>query len=1123
MSVTTAQAVSLLENVLFESKTLATANAAGWVSLSNLNSSYSTVSGLAGAMAQTAEATIAQQVIRYYEGALGRSPSGAEVAYYVNIVENGNAAAGIPAMTAAQINEGASAVPGATWNQIASFFAASPEFAFASAGGNVVNLLYLNILNRAPNAAEITYYQNLLNSGTSVSTLVQYFTTSPEYQGKVDSQIQSNITTYGATVANGGTAPSSIGTISTPITITNVALTTGVDNITVSGNTVVTATVQGSTTVISTLNPLDTITGTGSNNTLVVNDASTGAGAASADLTVFGSVSGITDLKLTSATGLHLGAADVSSWAGLNTAAFTLASITTDQTVTAAGTTAVTVTAKDAATVAGITVDGGSTVTVNFTYGTSGTPLDDSTKTITVNGSKGATTAVTVNQTDASTAGTGKAAQVVIADPYQGSTTHTSTIATVTLGGATSGLTDSIASDVLTTLNVANSTDSISVTAAAGTRALTVNLDGDTAGTISDATATSAIVNAVNDDVSGVGLSFAAAKAITFGGANNLGLGTVTAAAATTATITGAGGVTANLSGLNAAAVIDASGSTGTNKISLGAGETYTGGTGASVITVSADATKAIKAGSGTSDVLVVNYAQTANTYTNVSGFEVLGTGAASTGTYDLSKLGSTTGAEVTTYNAGGSVTFSNGSATQSLTIDSSLTGANTVSVTQSSAAAAASTSTLTLNLGGAKSQGITTQGATAVAQVDKLAVAGTPNHDGTVSVTIAGTTHVYTETGADTTATALAADLASFITTNFSGFTATAATGNISITDGTAGVAFAASATTTDTGAPTFTASITTAAVPGGTNVITATGYTNVTVNSVGDGKAATQSGTENVTGISDTALKTLVVTGNESVVITDANSVVTSIDTTAIGKGLVADLSNVVTGTGGLTVTAGAGAVYVVDAHEAAGKNDVITAGDGANHITISSATVSTSTITLGNGNNTVTLTGHLGVDTVTVGTGTNTIVLGSGQDLVTVGAHNGTSVTDSITVGQATTANTYSTLTGLVHGDNVTFSSGHGTDAWLGGSVTAAQITLNASTAAFADYISAAAAGDGSANSVVSWFQYNGATYIVQDNSASTSFVSGADNIVKLAGLVNLGATGALATLGVHVVHL
>lgn len=211
MSVTTSQATTLLENVLFEQPSIAAANAATWVVASNI-SSQSTIAGLAAAMSATAEAGIAQQVIRYYMGALGRVPSGSEIQFYVKYAEQG--------LSASAIAQGSSSVPVATWSQIANFFANSPEFSHdygittpgsvdSSNEGLVITAFYNNVLNRAPTSSEIIFYENALNSGTPVQTLIQYFTNSPEYQNTVNSGLATALASYGASVTNGNT-PSTI-------------------------------------------------------------------------------------------------------------------------------------------------------------------------------------------------------------------------------------------------------------------------------------------------------------------------------------------------------------------------------------------------------------------------------------------------------------------------------------------------------------------------------------------------------------------------------------------------------------------------------------------------------------------------------------------------------------------------------------------------------------------------------------------------------------------------------------------------------------------------------------------------------------------------------------------------
>lgn len=192
MSVTVAQATTLLENVLFESASLATANAAGWVA----NYPNDGLAQLATAMANSAEASIADEVVRLYLGALGRAPSGNEVLYYVAIAEGG--------LTASQIATGTGGVPPSTWNAIVSDFVNSPEFSSNAATGSAeITLFYENILGRAPSATELSYYQQQLNSGLTSANLLQEFINSPEYIGKVNPSIASDLAQYGVSVTNG--------------------------------------------------------------------------------------------------------------------------------------------------------------------------------------------------------------------------------------------------------------------------------------------------------------------------------------------------------------------------------------------------------------------------------------------------------------------------------------------------------------------------------------------------------------------------------------------------------------------------------------------------------------------------------------------------------------------------------------------------------------------------------------------------------------------------------------------------------------------------------------------------------------------------------------------------------
>ncbi|PIT81343.1 hypothetical protein B9Z40_11445 [Limnohabitans sp. 15K] len=80
---------------------------------------------------------------------------------------------------------------------------------------------------------------------------------------------------------------------------------------------------------------------------------------------------------------------------------------------------------------------------------------------------------------------------------------------------------------------------------------------------------------------------------------------------ATKVNLTGTAGLTFGTTNLAAAAVIDASGNSGANKITTLAGQTYTGGSGVDTVTSSNGAvqTKAIDGGAGSADVLVLGNA----------------------------------------------------------------------------------------------------------------------------------------------------------------------------------------------------------------------------------------------------------------------------------------------------------------------------------------------------------------------------------------------------------------------------------------------------------------------------------------------------------------------------------
>ncbi len=194
MSVTTAQMITLLEYVLFETPAEAAANAPYWLGLQSADSTVPTFAPILGA---SLEAQVPEQVIRFYEAALGRDPGAAELVYYTAIAENGID----PSLLR---GKGIAAVPAAAWNQIAADFANSPEFTADLSGQDAVIVLYQNILARTPSAAEAAYYHQEIAAGASNAQLLQEFVDSPEFQSNVGSgHLGTVLTNYGENNAVG--------------------------------------------------------------------------------------------------------------------------------------------------------------------------------------------------------------------------------------------------------------------------------------------------------------------------------------------------------------------------------------------------------------------------------------------------------------------------------------------------------------------------------------------------------------------------------------------------------------------------------------------------------------------------------------------------------------------------------------------------------------------------------------------------------------------------------------------------------------------------------------------------------------------------------------------------------
>jgi S-layer protein len=567
-------------------------------------------------------------------------------------------------------------------------FGTSAESNALYTGDNIafVTAIYQNVLNRAPDFDGLVYWATEINAGRLTKANASLAIMAGAYnnttaQGLIDKAVleakvaiataftaaidtgaelaaysgnaaaataREMLKTVTATSTAAGYAATIDATMvqliadATPTTTT--VLTTGVDNfIGTTGNNIINGTDL-------TYTGLDKIDGGAGNDKLVLSDVAGGALDLS-DATVIN----VETLELTS-TG-ELGPddeADVSEWTGLTSATF---GIKTDdaQLIIAADTTDVTVKNNGEAD---ITVEGGADVAV--TTGEDGAVIvsGEGLTSVTVNGGDGVTID---NLTKA-------------------------TLTTVSLDGNQSAA--NIAANKLATLSISDTNQGTTVTAAAGTRALALNLDKVTAGAaITDATATSVAVT-VTGTASDIALNAAAATAVTIAGDVKL-TAALTAAAVTSITSTSTGDVTlSNILGNGVAYT----GGAGVDTIEVGATtKAIVTGAGNDVVKVSAAALGtggSIAAGDGTADVLSMSalHAASASAGTTfaaaISGFEKLNlsaVAASNTNTVDLANLDNINYVQIAGAAAGSASNPGTGESTQ-VTVTGVASDADTVS-----------------------------------------------------------------------------------------------------------------------------------------------------------------------------------------------------------------------------------------------------------------------------------------------------------------------------------------------------------------------------------------------------------------------------------------------------------
>lgn len=176
---------------------------------------------------------------------------------------------------------------------------------------------------------------------------------------------------------------------------------------------------------------------------------------------------------------------------------------------------------------------------------------------------------------------------------------------------------------------------------------------------------------------------------------------------------------------------------------------------------------------------------------------------------------------------------------------------------------------------------------------------------------------------------------------------------------------------------------------------------------------------------------------------------------------------------------------------------------------------AAVTATGVTYGASNSTVggvtTITGSNGVDdlagnaitndTISGGSGADFIRYSGGADTFTGGAGADTFDVNALSAGTTTSK---LVITDLTKGDKIDVGS---IDS--AGGVTAGALGDKGSlgsAATFQNYLDNAAAGDGSATSLAKWFQFDGNTYLVIDNTAGAAFAA-TDAVIQINGLVDL----------------
>jgi S-layer protein len=263
-------------------------------------------------------------------------------------------------------------------------------------------------------------------------------------------------------------------------------------------------------------------------------------------------------------------------------------------------------------------------------------------------------------------------------------------------------------------------------------------------------------------------------------------------------------------------------------------------------------------------------------------------------------------------------------------------------------------------------------------------------------------------------------------------------------------------------------------------------------------------------------TAAGEVVLAGVETV-----NLTMVDLDTTAHVNtlGLNADSATTinVSGNAGLVIGAEAGTdIADVTTFNASGVVLGAVTDVGVTYAATYNAVGGVSTITGSNGVDNLT-GGAITNDTISGGSGVDTIVYTGGADTFTGGAGNDIFDVNLISAGTTTSK---LVITDLTKSDTINVAD---IDAGLG----VASAALGAkgslgSAATFQNYLDNAAAGNattagaaGAAAAIAKWFQFDGNTFLVIDNSAATTFAAG-DSVIQFNGLIDLSTSTFAASV-------